>query len=734
LGKWVHFFIMRLVGRATNKNKSGDMNRGYHSRALEQRVEVCKGRLFVHALPQLMDNLGYLVVCCPEEKTAKSMVVTHSNGPNERISVTTDEKHQIVAFVVDCGDAEEVATQVQLISERHYGGKSIEIQSILSTHKHHDHTAGNKGLLSHESGIGESIKTVFGGAVEKVPHCNFPVVNGEMLPLPRYGDNEMGAIAQVEVIATPAHTRGSVCYALRPAPGLESTSSGLAFLFTGDTFFCAGGGVPFEADIEHDQDTNASRMTSKSFIKASAANHAIERCFAEILGRSVNSNNIAVGQAVSDRLLVFPGHEYTAELLTRQLAISSSESCRWKNFAPAVFFETVSQLYVAIHRRSLPHSSGKLLNVPSTVRRELLINPNFRSLGKRGDVIITAIKQWHRHFAKDKVPEDLDAVNGSNAMHTSSPISSDVPTKSIATQDRWNLDSKDVDRPVFATVYASDLDSIIAELNAGKIAPQNAARRLEEMKRKLDAPVVGRRAIPGTLPTDRTVYKGLLGFVLLGSHPTALTLSDSRTMKLPPPVVGTSDRIRVSKKRLIAVLNLLGLLREDNDGKMIVAMIHQLWKEVNECAADTDAKTNGHGTKPDVETDSNDKDLVELGMLKWIVYGLAASQPSWFSKFCMPCSKVAPAEPTEPSPASKSDMNRQHGELVRHDIFTCYLCRSAAGCPAVMDETIDTAAAAPTLYAQPALNRFGSTITTTEEGEGDRAFIEITPETLGMHF
>jgi hypothetical protein len=98
-------------------------------------------------------------------------------------------------------------------------------------------------------------------------------------------------------------------------------------------------------------------MTSKSFIRASAANHAIERCFAEILGRSVHANNIAIGQAVNDRLLVFPGHEYTAELLARQLAISSSESCRWKNFAPAVFFETVSQLYVAIHRRSLPHSS-----------------------------------------------------------------------------------------------------------------------------------------------------------------------------------------------------------------------------------------------------------------------------------------------------------------------------------------------------------------------------------------
>jgi hypothetical protein len=128
LGKWVHFTIMRMVGSATKKHKSGDMNRGYHSRALEQRVEVVKGRLFVHPLPQLMDNLGYLVVCCPQEKspTDMGMIVSHSNGPNERISVTTDEERpQIVAFVVDCGDADEVAAQVKLISERHYDGKRI---------------------------------------------------------------------------------------------------------------------------------------------------------------------------------------------------------------------------------------------------------------------------------------------------------------------------------------------------------------------------------------------------------------------------------------------------------------------------------------------------------------------------------------------------------------------------------------------------------------------------------
>jgi hypothetical protein len=131
LGRWVHFFIIRTVGRATKKHKNGDMNRGYHSRALEQRVEVVKSRVFVHALPQLMDNLGYLVVCCPLKKIKKATIVSHSNGPLERISVSSEEARRIVAFVVDCGDADAVAAQVKLISERHYGGERIEIQSIL---------------------------------------------------------------------------------------------------------------------------------------------------------------------------------------------------------------------------------------------------------------------------------------------------------------------------------------------------------------------------------------------------------------------------------------------------------------------------------------------------------------------------------------------------------------------------------------------------------------------------
>lgn len=641
IGRWAHFFIIRLMARK-RKQKPDDMNCGHHSRAAEQRVEVVLERVFVHPLPQLLDNLGYLVVCVPPKEQPRATLVDHCNGPIERISVVSEHERRIVALVVDCGDADAVADQVEVISQRFYESEPIEIHSILSTHKHHDHTAGNKDLMEHPV-VGKTIKTVVGGAVEKVPHCNFPVANGEMLPLPKYGANDMNALAEIEVIGTPAHTRGSVCYALRPLK--TAASSGLAFLFTGDTMFCAGGGVPFEADIENDQEVKAAIAQANSPINPSAANNAIERCFAEILGRSVHNASVLLGESVSDRILVFPGHEYTSELLTRQLALSTSESCKWRNYSPRYFFETASELYVAMHRRSLPHSSGKLLNVPSTVRKELLINPHFRSLAKRGDVVISALRLWHTHFAREKVPEFLHETNGSGSNGTISL----APTKSIATDDAWNLDASDVDQPVFTTVYASDLNSVIAELDSGDLSPHAAVQRLKDMQRMLDEPVIGRRPIPNTLPTRRTIYKGLLGMALLGSHATALTLSDSRTMKLPPPVFGTGDLIRISKKRLIAVLNQLGLLGGGNDGRRLVAMIQLLWKEANDCAAKTSSPT-----RYDTES-ANDDDEVELGMLKWIVYGLASNQPSWFSKFCMPCSKPAPVtEALEPSAASRN--------------------------------------------------------------------------------
>ena len=706
LGRWVHFFILRLAQRA-RRSKPTDKNYGYHSRTIESRIELVKGRVFLHPLPQLMDNLGYLVVCCPESLMIMDQEEVHLMGhPRDRATLTRRSSQRIVGFVVDCGDAHAVMRQVKLISKTHYGKRKIYVQSILSTHKHHDHTAGNLDLME---GYGRTtVKLVFGGAIEKVPGCNFPLSNGDKLPLPKEGTNDMGELIEVEAIATPAHTRGSLAYALRPK--VSETSSVSAILFTGDTMFSGGGGVPFESDIDAKQQENTSKMTGNSYIKASANLYATERCFSEILFRCVPTN--VMREVTSDRVLIFAGHEYSHDLLYRQF-VQPLESNKWKNFSPTVFFETISQYYVALHRRSLPHSSGKLLIAPSPISRELAINPNLRSLKKRGEIVLSAIRLWNRHFSKSRVG---DSIHGSYGLSGVDYGGSNGPDKSMSTERRWNLDAKDLNSSVFTTVYSEDLDKVIDDLDAGKIDARKAARQLREIKAMMNIPVIGRRPIPNTLPSERMVYKGLVGFALLGSSPTAMTLSDSDAMKLPAPVDISSDLIRVSKERLISVLYWLGLLSEENEGKRTVAVIEQLWKEANAYESKLTAvslEESAPRDNIDVELTAPNNDKVDLGSLKWIVYGVPSQRPSYFPKFCMPCAKPARVED---HPMHGSDLKREAGELVRHDIFQCLICKGATGnpCPEAHDD-----------------DRIGSTsflTVTEEEGEGGT---EIEAHSLG---
>ena len=319
---------------------------------------------FIHPLPQLLDNLGYLVVCLPPPPTQLRTTATSSNSndnhhqhQNNKVSIETQQENNapIVAFVVDCGDATVVQEQIEMIIETHYKEychnqnqnsvlDNIQIHMILSTHKHHDHTAGNTPFKKLE--IGKHLKVIVGGAVEKVPGCNYPVADGELLPLPKDGCNDMNDVVEVEAIAAPAHTRGSIVYALRPKQHShnreqeqheieelevdEYESSDLpapCFVFTGDTMFSGGGGVPFEAGSHPDIENGQYGNNVHGHVRAGVGLHAVERCFAEILVRSMlpsmqtttNSYNywhlndyLAL---MNDRFLVFPGHEYTNRIV-----------------------------------------------------------------------------------------------------------------------------------------------------------------------------------------------------------------------------------------------------------------------------------------------------------------------------------------------------------------------------------------------------------------------------------
>ena len=756
LGRWIHITVAEyLMGTHRKKLRPGDKNRGFHSRCLEQRLEVVPDRVYVHPLPQYLDNLGYLVVCLPPP----SSTMTKDTTPHGTvISVTTERdgndptatEGEVVAFLVDCGQYTSVLEQLDLIRETHYPNQPFTVQAILSTHKHHDHTGGNLPFLSDPT-YGPYVQRVVGGAVENVPGCNHPVAHGDRVPLPRSGSNDMNAIVEVQIICTPAHTRGSVTYALRPLAAstnaspssrvLSSAGAAAAVLFTGDTVFCGGSGVPFEADVAT-ADTEAT-LTPTGLVRATAGTLAVERCFAEILAQccpaATDASSTGEFSIVSraprvptDRVVLLPGHEYTTELLARQM-VQSSEACKWKNYAPRFFFETASHLFVATHRRSLPHSSGKLISAATTLRRELLVNPQLRMLRKRGEHVLRAVQHWHRHFAQVKVPysgtaaaSDDDAVNHSTTSngHTTFSTEEESPHGSVSSTPhlpkqlslsdrRWNLQAADLDRPVFCTVYAADLQAIASDLRSGRLDPEMAAQQLTQIQQVLDLPTIGRRPVPDTLPSDRSVVRALVGLCLLGSAPAALTLSDSLRLKLPPPVVGwSSDRIAISKARLLKVLRMLGLLH-GSQFRRVAAMLDQLWKEAREysdnlTSFDPSGASSSGSSIPaaatvayeavdvEVEVRTASDDQVELGALRWVVFGVPRAAP-FLSKLrrCLPCSVPVPAPELAADKLHQSHLvhtcglSQHAGELVRHDLQSCLLCVAMTGCHVVRPDSDD---------------------------------------------
>ena len=686
IARWGHLTILRM-GAKNRNGVSLDENSGtlpMHSRSIEQRVEVVKGRVYIHPLPQLLDNIGYLIVCVP---------------PRIRRSRNSDQgpPPPIIGILVDCGDAESVIDQIELIRDVHYANNrnnNIEIHALLCTHKHHDHTAGNKTLLNDEV-IGATLKDVYGGAIERVPFCTKPVTDGDFVELPTTGGNNMGELIEIECIALPSHTRGSIVFALRNKAdyGTELGSSDravISLLFTGDALFSGGGGVPFESDFESAKDKATDEKTVHSRFKPNGGSLSIERCFAELLRRGVKDEdavNSPDGLAMQ-QMMVFPGHEYTMELLQRQMQPSNMHlNSQWNKHQPSVFFDLASQYFIAGHRRDLPKST-RLLTVPSSMKRELKINPYFRSLRKRGEFLLTALTLWYKHVHDEK-KNKYNKFTGSDAdmAYLSMPFTFSIdesirPSMSGASErtpsstNTWNVNHDDFNRSVFTTFYTSDLDEVIRGLKNGKINPSTAATKLAKLSEKLEEPAVIRRPIPGTLPSEKKMYMGLLALAVLGSAPSGLSASDSEIMKMPAPVVDT-DRLLISKKRLISSLYRLGLLPCDGGSEggidQIVLIINLLWDEA--CIDRHDLQLREDREAADFELGQGEaKDYIELGALKLTLFAVAYNQPSWFKKYCMPCKSTPPT-------VSTSKMKRSGGELVKHDVTKCPLCANVLGCP-----------------------------------------------------
>jgi hydroxyacylglutathione hydrolase len=119
--------------------------------------------------------------------------------------------------IVDPGDEEPVIERIER--------DGLKPEAILITHHHGDHTGGVAELVQ-RYGI-----PVYGPANERIPALTRALAEGDTVEL-------SGCGLRFEVIDTPGHTRGHICYV------------GHGALFCGDTLFAGGCGRLFEGTAE----------------------------------------------------------------------------------------------------------------------------------------------------------------------------------------------------------------------------------------------------------------------------------------------------------------------------------------------------------------------------------------------------------------------------------------------------------------------------------------------------
>ncbi|XP_063964300.1 probable hydrolase PNKD isoform X1 [Lytechinus pictus] len=190
--------------------------------SLVEQTEI--NGVIILPIPYLKDNYAYLII----------------------------DKRSNVAVVIDPGDAEAVQ---KVIEEQ-----NVQLTAILTTHKHWDHSGGNRKLKSSYSNL-----SVYGGERDGVPGATHKLKDGECI---QFGDLKFTALF------TPGHTVGHMVYLLdRSDKNIPSS------LFTGDILFLGGNGRMFEG------------------------------------APSIMLSSLDKICSLSDNILIWPGHEYALDNL-----------------------------------------------------------------------------------------------------------------------------------------------------------------------------------------------------------------------------------------------------------------------------------------------------------------------------------------------------------------------------------------------------------------------------------
>lgn len=327
------------------------------------------GSFIVRTIALLEDNLAYLLI---DKDTGRVAVVDAGDGNRvlehlREVQSQWDYVHANAAALPQPG-ASPAASSSHPHSLLAQVRARPELTTILTTHFHYDHSGGNLELIRKVGGSTE-LRVVGGSAKESVPGANIQATPGTKLWL---GGTE------IEILSTPCHTKGHVCYYVHGPPakhrtnaaggaheggaaggaaGLSRDFSGSGALFTGDTLFVGGVGKFFEGSAE-----------------------------------DMYSILYGTFRSLPPETPIFVGHEYTVENLKFAFWLEPGNR------------HVEEKLAWALRRRADGHST-----VPSLLMEERQYNPFMR-------VHVTAVKQAVAQAVRDARGADMPEVPVMAAM------------------------------------------------------------------------------------------------------------------------------------------------------------------------------------------------------------------------------------------------------------------------------------------------------------------------------
>nr|XP_040123730.1 probable hydrolase PNKD isoform X1 [Ictidomys tridecemlineatus] len=180
-----YLFYRQQLRRARNRYPKG------HSKTQPRLFNGVK----VLPIPVLSDNYSYLII----------------------------DTQAGLAVAVDPSDPRAVQASIEK--------EGVTLVAILCTHKHWDHSGGNRDLSRRHRDC-----RVYGSPQDGIPYLTHPLCHQDVVSVGRL---------QIRALATPGHTQGHLVYLLDGEP-----YKGPSCLFSGDLLFLSGCGRTFEGTAE----------------------------------------------------------------------------------------------------------------------------------------------------------------------------------------------------------------------------------------------------------------------------------------------------------------------------------------------------------------------------------------------------------------------------------------------------------------------------------------------------